>query len=59
MEIKGVLMPQAPRYKNKGSEVAFAILGTPAPLQKQKKRENKKEQKVREQLIYEETSRVR
>ncbi len=52
-------MPQAPRYKNKGSEVAFAILGTPAPLQKQKKRENKKEQKVREQLIYEETSRVR
>jgi len=52
-------MPQAPRTNNKATKIAWKILGVPAPLQKPKDRDSRKEEKIREQLIYEETSLVR
>ncbi len=50
-------MPLMPRFKSKGSKVAYAILGTPANLMKH--RSNQQSTKVNRRLIVEETRLVR
>jgi len=52
----GINMPVAPRPHKKGKKIAYAILGMPANLQKQNWKKNKK---VENRLVFEETARVR
>lgn len=49
-------MPAMPRAKNKGTKIAFNILGKPLNMN-QKRTETEK--KINKRLIFEETSRVR
>jgi hypothetical protein len=50
-------MPAMPRVKDKATKIAYRILGKPLNLQPNK--EDKKQRKVRERLLFEETWRVR
>lgn len=50
-------MPAMPRVKGKSTKIAYKILGKPLNLQPS--REDKKQQKIRERLLFEETWRVR
>jgi len=49
-------MPSAPRVKGKAAKIAFKILGTPANL---KFKRSKEQERVNQQLLSQETSRVR
>lgn len=49
-------MPVAPRQKNKATKIAFSILGTPPNLDFKR---SKAQQAVNEQLIFQETTRVK
>jgi len=49
-------MPCATRPNKKAKKIAYAILGVPMNLQKQNWKKNKK---VENRLVFEETSRVR
>lgn len=53
---KGVYMPSMPRIPGKGKQIAFKILGVPAPLASKKSKEQKA---INRRLWFEETSRVR
>lgn len=48
-------MPAMPRVKGKATKIAFAILGKPLNFKKR----DKKEQKINQRLLFEETVRVR
>lgn len=50
-------MPVAPRIDKRATRIAFKILGTPAPLRKD--RRSKKQDEINNRLLFEETSRVR
>jgi hypothetical protein len=52
----GINMPCATRPNKKAKKIAYAILGVPMNLQKQNWKKNKK---VENRLVFEETSRVR
>ncbi len=49
-------MPCAPRPNNKGKKIAYAILGVPMNLQKHNAKKNPK---IENRLVWEETTRVR
>lgn len=49
-------MASMPRLKNKGSKIAFAILGVPANFRFKR---SKEQERVNQQLLFQETSRVR
>jgi hypothetical protein len=48
-------MPGMPRIKGMGKKVAYKILGVPANMKKDKK----KQEKIDKRLVFEETVRVR
>jgi hypothetical protein len=50
-------MPAMPRIKDKATKIAYKILGKPLNLQPVK--QDQKQRKIRERLVYEETWRVR
>lgn len=49
-------MPSMPRQKTKGTKVAFNLLGVPANF---KFKRSKEQERVNQQLLFQETSRVR
>jgi len=49
-------MPAMPRIKGKPTKIAFKILGTPPNISYKR---DKKEKKINQRLIFEETVRVR